>query len=398
METKLKTLKFLLIFALVCLANAYSNINSFVKSTSNDTEKSKAPLYPFIYFDLKTEGFFDSLKSKEKDKASLFYTQSDLQLDLNLNRYFSIHTNFALQKIKGAILTPTYLLNQTLEGEKPFFGNSLLTKELSLFFNFNRSKIYIGKISPKFGAGSERWSKVFYNTWYGISGTNLNQGYALDEKLGFLFDVEIISFEDALIRFQGAFFRNDNSKLYKKPFFTNRDIEKTITPLGFKKRQAGNTVALKSHSLNIDGFFGLSNRDVISFGVGYKNQFSDDLSTSERGFSTSAQYTKTFLDDLVFSIFAENATIWNAYAINDFKENYNTVSLSSSFAGFRVGVLQNYYRGKYQDDTSNIEFREYFIGFEIPKTEFGFFVSRKEYSKKNNDLSGFSVNIRYRIK
>jgi hypothetical protein len=267
-----------------------------------------------------------------------------------------------------------------------------------MLFNFNKSKIYVGKISPKFGAGSERWSDTFYDTWYGISGTFLNQGYILDEKLGLLFSVDIMSLEDVKIKFQSAFFRNDNSRLYKKPFLKDREIEGLVVPNGFSRREAGSTTALKSHSINVEGFVGLTNRDVVAFSVGYKNQFSDTLDASEKGLSLSTQYTITFLDDLTLSIFGENTTIWNAFAIKDFRENYNTLSLSSSFAGFKFGIVQNYYRGKYQDKANNISLNEYFIGFEVPKTELGFFVARKNYSQKYEDLSGFSINIRYRIK
>jgi hypothetical protein len=318
---------------------------------------------------------------------------------MNFNRNFAIHTNFALEKTKGNNFSPFGLLYNN-KNEGIFYGTSLTTKELSLFFDFDRTKIYLGKIEPKFAGGSERGSDFFYENWYGISGTFLNQGYILDEKIGLLLDVAVIEREDVRIVFQGSVFTNDNTDLYKKPFFEKRQIEFLVTPPGQTKRQAGS--AIINYAVSMQGFVGLSKRDVISFGVGYKNQSSSDSNNdiSEQGFSLTSQYTRTFFDDLTLSLFAENVEIWNAYTLSGFRETYNTIGVSSGFAGIRVGLLQNYYKSKYQNSSNKITLNEYFIGFEVPKTELGFFVSYKQYKMPANieNISGFGFNIRYRVK
>jgi hypothetical protein len=369
---------------------AKANIKSYIETTKSEYQETSKNLYPFVYFDFKTEILFnnDEILNKEEKRNTLF-SESNLILDLNFNQNFAIHTDFEITKIKGETFTPTSLL-QEQPSKGIFYGQSLLTKELSALFTFNKAKIYIGKISPRFSAGNERWSEIFYDSWYGISGTFLNKGYALDEKLGIKTNVEIFSSDIAKLEFQGAIFKNDNTALYKKPLMEERDRP------NWGKRQAGNTVSIKSHSLGFQGFVGLSSRDAISFSIAYRSQFSDDISGSEKGFSTAIQYNKTFFDDLILTIFAENVTIWNAYLLNketSLKEDYNTISLSLSFAGFRVGGLQNYYKG-----LARIRLTEYFIGFEVPKTNLAFFVSKRDYRLPEKNISGLGFNIRYRIK
>jgi hypothetical protein len=91
METKLKIVKPLLgiILTFFFAFNSYANIKSYVKSTANESEEKISTLYPFIYFDLKTELFYDALsRSQLKEKRNFLYTQSDLNLDLNFNKTF----------------------------------------------------------------------------------------------------------------------------------------------------------------------------------------------------------------------------------------------------------------------------------------------------------------------
>ena len=167
-------------------------------------------------------------------------------------------------------------------------------------------------------------------------------------------------------------------------------------PIG-NKRLAGDAKNLSSHAVSMQGFFGLSNRDVISFSLGYKKQFSKH-DAAEQGYVGALQYTKTFLDDFNISTFGELGKISNSYAIEGYDERYITYSISGSAAGFVIGALQNRYKADYNNTTKKINLTEYFIGFEVPKTELGFFLSRKEYKVNGQSLDGFGVNIRYRIR
>ena len=375
--------------------NAFADVKSYVKSNSYVVEEENSKFYPYVYFDSKIEGFYDKLKSDANGANNFFYTFSYLTIDTRFNKVLGIHTNFSLEPIKGTNFNPSSI-DGAFKSESPFYGTSLLTKELSVFFEFQRVKMYLGKIQPRFGAGSERTSDYFYDSWYGISGTLLNQGYQLDEKLGFLVDIELFSRENAKVALQAAFFTNDATELYKKPFFTERQINGFVVPIG-NKRLAGDAKNLSSHAVSMQGFFGLSNRDVISFSLGYKKQFSKH-DAAEQGYVGALQYTKTFLDDFNISTFGELGKISNSYAIEGYDERYITYSISGSAAGFVIGALQNRYKADYNNTTKKINLTEYFIGFEVPKTELGFFLSRKEYKVNGQSLDGFGVNIRYRIR
>ena len=181
--------------------------------------------------------------------------------------------------------------------------------------------------------------------------------------------------------------------LYKKPFFEKRQILGFVTPFT-DTRVAGDKI---SHALSLQGFVSLTSRDIVSFGIAYKNQASDEYST-ERGFVFDGQYTRTFFNDLTLSLFSEAAFIENAYAIDGVKERFFTNGISSSFAGFKIGAVQNNYRIKIDGTDATLKALEYFIGFEIPKTELGFFINYKQQDVNSSDYSGFGLNVRYRIR
>jgi hypothetical protein len=385
--------KFLYLFLVFCNISYAENIKNYINANSSASTKEVKQLYPFVYFDFKGEVFYDRLSLEDENPMNFFYTQSELLINLNLNRFLTIHTNFGVEKIKGSFFTPSSLVEFD-EKEKAFAGTSLTMKELSMRFNFDRILIDVGKISLNFGGGNERWSDYFYDIWYGVGGTFLNQGYALEEKIGFKVNALAVDQSQAKINFEISAFSNDNTVLFKKPFFVKRQIEGFAVPEG-NKRNAGSAKSLKSYATSVKGFIGFSQRDILSFNFGYRRQGSEE-GAGEHGASATAQYTIIFFDDLVLSAFGEGVKIWNAYAIDGFSEKYLTASLAAGFAGLKLGIVKNDYTGKLQDFEKKIKFMEYFIGFEVPKTNLGLFLSRKEY-KGNSSFSGFGMNVRYRI-
>jgi hypothetical protein len=384
--------KFFILIFLFVQSTFASNIKELINQTVSVPPLKDKHLYPHVYFDMKAEVFYNKLSSSnaEIDGQSLLYTKSDLTLDLNTNEYFTIHTQFGLEKIKGFGFAPA-AFNVNKKKESIFYGTSLTAKELTARFNFDRVKFDIGKFGPIFGAGSDRGNDFFYENWYGISGTEINEGYALEEKIGAKLNVSIIERNDTKVNFELSAFTNDNSTLYNKPFFVEREIENFTVPL-VNKRLAGSANGLKSHSASLQGFYGFADRSILSLGLGYRGQFSSENNVFESGAVLSGGYTKIFFDDLVISSFAEWAKITNAYGLKNFDERYLTGSFSAGFAGVKLGILRNYYRG----ELGTLALNEIFLGFEVPKTELGFFISRKEYSVQK--LSGFAMNIRYRIR
>jgi hypothetical protein len=361
----------------------------------NDSQPENSKFYPFIYFDLKTEALYQDIGNN-----NFFSINTELLTDLHWNDYFGFHTNFGLEKIRGNQFTPISFQHSDKK-ESFLYGTSLTAKELSVMFNFNHTKFYLGKIAPKFGAGSERWSDFFYSNWYGISGTFLNKGYTLEDKLGILLDVAVVERENLRIQFQASIFTNDDTKLYKEPFFVEREIAGALVPVGQTTRWAGSEKnILQSQSASVQGFVGVTSRDIISFAVGFKNQASalKYSNATETGFSISGQYTKILLDDLKLSIFLEHVNIWDAYSIKGYSENYFTGGLSASFGGVVVGTVYNNYSSSLNKLDKKIKMLEYFIGFEVPKTELAFFLSQKSYNLPSGNKKGFAVNMKYRIK
>lgn len=385
--------KFLFLFFVFCNISYAENIKNYINTNSSVSAKEVKQLYPFIYFDFKGEVFYDRLTLESENPMNFFYTQSELLINLNLNKFLTIHTNFGLEKIKGSFFTPSSF-DRFEEKQNAFEGTSLTAKELSVRFNFDRISIDVGKMSLNFAGGNERWSDDFYDIWYGIGGTFLNQGYALEEKVGFKINAVAIDQTDAKVTFEIGAFSNDNTVLFKKPFFVKREMEGFTTPED-GKRKAGSAKYLKSYATSIKGFVGFMRRDVLSFNLGYRKQASED-GILEQGASATAQYTIIFFDDLAVSAFGEGVKIWNAYAIDGFDEQYITGSLAAGFAGLKFGIVKNDYQSKVRDFKNKIKFTEYFVGFEMPKTNFGIFLARKEY-EGNSALSGFNMNVRYRI-
>ena len=225
METKritLRNITGIVVLTLVSFNAAFaSNIKSVIKSNENTTTKEDRNIYPFIYFDLAMEGFYDKMKVDGGGWQDRFSTEGTLLIDINLNQNFGIRSKSKIEKIKGEPQNSLILFdNDYLKRyETPFFGTSLTTQELSLFFRFDRASFFLGKIEPKFGAGSERRSDIFYEDWYGISGTKINSSYDLDEKLGISAKIHALDSDNAKVVFEASLFKNDSSNLYKKPFF-----------------------------------------------------------------------------------------------------------------------------------------------------------------------------------
>lgn len=387
-----------ILFALhfVLTVNAQS-VKDYIEGTKEKAEYKDKSFYPSVRFDIKSEAFFDSLSHSEgkKESAKPLYLKSNLLLDINFNRYFTIHTDFALEKIKGSSFRASTL--NLMKDEGILYGTSLTTKELALQFNVERAKISVGKIAPRFLAGNERWSEFFYDTWYGVSGTFFNEAYILEEKLGVKINVLLVENAVSKVNFEASAFTNDNTNLFKKPLFEKRQISNFLVPEA-ERRYAGDANNLKSHSLSIWGFLGLSKRDVLSFALAYKEQLSDNGRQAERGYGATLQYTRTFFEDFTISVFGEYARIRNAYAVDKFSERFITGSVSTSFAGFSVGYLMTHYRSSVASLDKKVKFSEYFLGFEVPKTNFGVFIARKSYNLPNDDeISGFGLNLRYRI-
>ncbi len=388
-----------IILSLGMFANVFAanDVKSYLERNTkyDDSNPENSKFYPFIYFDLKTEALYQDIGDK-----SFFNVNAELLTDIHLNDYFGLHTNFGLEKIRGNQFTPISLQHSDKK-ESFLYGTSLTAKELSVMFNFNQTKFYLGKIAPKFGAGSERWSDFFYSNWYGISGTFLNKGYALEDKLGILLDVAVVDRENLRIQFQASIFTNDDTKLYKEPFFVEREISGAFAPVGQTTRWAGSAKNIfQSQSASVQGFLGLTPRDLVSFSAGFKNQASASKygNIDETGLSLSGQYTRILLDDLKASIFLEYVNIWDAYSIKGYSEKYFTGGLSASFAGVVVGAVYNNYRSSLNSADTTVTMLEYFIGFEVPKTELAFFLSQKSYDLPSGDKKGFAVNMKYRIR
>ena len=77
-----------IIFALTLInfSNAFaSNIKSVVKSNEHTINKEDRNIYPFIYFDLSVEGFYDNMKADGGSRQDRFSTEGTLLIDINLN-------------------------------------------------------------------------------------------------------------------------------------------------------------------------------------------------------------------------------------------------------------------------------------------------------------------------
>jgi hypothetical protein len=396
METaRIKIMKYitftLFAFCFIFQSQAKQGIQDYL--SQNITQYQQSPkldkLFPFNEIKFNSDIFIDSFQSK-----SLIYTQSALDINLNFSTIFGLHSKFGLEKIKGTTFYPLNLEYHDINYEnKLFYGHSLTAKEFSLFFDFNNTRFYLGKITPHFGVGSERVSEIFYQSWYGISGTFLNQGYALNDKFGLIVDVDAINFDYLKIKFQASLFANDSSTLYSKPFFINREIEDSVTLNGQKKRWPGSD-SIKSHALSLQGFFAFTQNDILSFNFGYKNQFSKFNGINEVGLTGALQYNKILFNDIIITLFGEYTQILDSYSVSSFDEVYRTLSLSSSFKGIKIGILQNYY---HSNNSSTITLLEYFIGFQVPETKLSFTIARKQYKNFNQNNSGFGFNMNYQI-
>lgn len=382
----------LLIISFVANAANAADVNDYIKDASSKEEDQDKEFQPSVYFRGDFNIFYDRLFSDKTPSKTFFFTKSDSVIDLNLTEYFTIHTKFDIDKIRGSSLSGGTF---NLEKESLFYGTSILTKELSLQLNLKKVKINVGKISPSFAAGSERRSDVFYDGWYGVSGTFLNESYRVEEKLGISLTLPIMERENAVLRLETAIFTNDNSILYRRPFFIKRQMLGFTVPYG-EKRLAGSSKSLKSHLVSLQGFVGPTSNDVISFNLGFKNQFLENDGKPETGTSAALQYTRTLFDDVRLSGFSEITFISNAYGIEKLKERYMTFSVFGTFSLIKAGYVKNDY-SSYGATKNKVKFSEYFIGFDVPRTEFSFFVSRKFYDTSNDHYSGLGFSIRYRI-
>ena len=384
-------MKKLLFLLIIFTTNAFSApIKEYITSNYSLSEEKNKKLYPFVYFDLKSDTFYQKVKSKNDDNSNqYFYTRSDLNINLNLNENFSINSAFKAHKVKGF-----EAFNLTNTNERAFYGTAITVQDLNLSFNFDRVKIYLGKFDAKFGAGSERWSDYFFDSWYGINGTAFNQKYTLQEKIGIKIDALLNESESSKVNVEISAFANDNTILFRKPFSFEREIPGFFAPSG-EQRLAGGTSSVSSFSLSLQGYTqGLRARDVISFNLGFKKQASENK-TNELGYTFATQYTAIFFNDFTMTSFLEYAKIKNAYALQDFNETFLTGSFALGFAGLKFGVLKNYYKMNFLEK-QNENYYEYFAGFEVPKTNFGVFIAKNNY-KSTENYSGFTLNIRFRI-
>lgn len=400
-------MKLILILSLLLLwrETAAADINDYLGSNYHISSIESKLVYPYIYFIGRTEVFYDKMFPVEQgDKTNFLYTKTDLLTDLNLNAHFTIHTNFSLEKIKGSNFAGGAF--SLFPGENPFYGTSLITRELAGQFKYERTLIRLGKIAPLFAAGSDRENEMFYEGWYGISGTFLNESYRLEEKLGIEVNMSLFEEENSKIKLQAAAFTNDNTNLFKKPFLARREIIGFIVPdvtTAFpdmpRKRMAGSAHNLKSHSIALQGFTSLNSRDALSFSFGYRSQYASLSYPSEKGYGISVQYIKVLFNDLILGIFGEGATVRNAYSIPNFHEYYLTGGAALSFAGFKGGYVRNNYQNNFFN--KKVAFIEYFLGFEFPGSGVAIFLAKKQYkfaSELNPGFSGFGINIRFKIK
>jgi hypothetical protein len=351
----------------------------------NNTKKK----YPNVNIAFINEIYFDNISNQLSDSiGNRFYTTARTFLNFNITKNLFLNSNIVVQPVDKDYNNPQGFMDYS-SGRyslSSFNNHGLIAEELNLSYKYEKVELFFGKFNPLFGAGSQRYSKIFDNDWYGISGTATNFGYQMREKIGARLDItllndEIFSFNDfkktfsrkkkhsknedfdddfldedesessfsssrgmfsKFARISFATYKNDESDLFKSSFASKNPT--------YYNNSIGNNSRLKSYVISFDSYLksAISKTAVnVSHRRAY-NDISDSNARSELANSYAFQHVFYLPARSKIGGFAEYAQISNFAGFDSANQRYRTLS---AFAGFN-GVIISYVLNKFSSGSS----------------------------------------------
>ena len=455
-------MQFFMNFALFLLAvfGAFASLNAradiynrefttpkeLAEAKNNEIDHQKRKKYPNVKIGFIQELFFDSLIRSQPHGTSTNsgrgYSYTRGYFNFGLAENILLNSTLAMEPVSQHYNHPYGLTNYASGTNtiQSFSGEGLFVEELNLSYKNNNIEIFLGKFNPVFAAGAQRYSKIFDNDWYGISGTQTNFGYQLREKVGGRLDVTILN--DREVFFDG-FKKNKNKDDYEniddneseKPLFNqflrlslagykNDSSDLFLSTISNKNNAyynnaAGRDSRFRSYSAAVDGYL----RSPISkttINLSSRAAYNNDIKmANESGHGYAAQHVFYLPSKIKLGGFAEYVKIDNFAGIKNSGQKYETYSVFASASGVSLSYVINKFRSSNGEQINGLYFvpqnqmyseflndrfnsREVSIGYEF-SSGVAIKMGRKHYyniyrlNNQINNLEADQVSIRYRI-
>ncbi|MFT6332550.1 MAG: hypothetical protein ACJAW3_000891 [Lentimonas sp.] len=281
--------------------------NAFAVNTENGVWKSLGDQYDQIIDNEKvltgrisnkiyfTDVFESNLR---KDHNRETYLKSKLDLNLRLNKYFSVNSAFKFDKMTQN--SEKIRRNSAVKsgGDMSFENEGIYLKELVLNFNYKNFSALAGKFTANFGSG---WSSD-----NGIWVNELSKRYKQDEKLGF----------GAIQRFGNK--KKNGEYVFGLSAFTNdrKNLDNSIITKRDETSkadgEAGDTRGLKSYNISADIFYDFEGGEELSYHFAYLNLAINDR-RNVSNISSKIDDEKSFVAGMKYKYPINNNVLLNSF-------------------------------------------------------------------------------------
>lgn len=397
---------FFFAFSGIALADIYNPNSINRKQSFEESVTSASP----IEIELTHEIFADFVTPEQNSPESIstrrFYTIFRPNFKFNFSDNVSLDTTWSFEDVGQNSRNPyatDELMSRNIQSST-FDNHGLIVEQLMFKFTPLKSiEFSVGKINPVFGAGYNRYSRdIFDNNWYGISGTFLNTGYELREKLGFQLNVKFVDTETVEQRFTLSAFRDDDSDLFDAIGTNKGNGSPTAirsSRYDYYPNNAASDDSFRSYSISNSGKIKFGDeKSIFAYNLSHRYQLSDNQ-VSEDGYAASANYRYFLSYYTKLGAFLEHVRINNSNGIKNNDQNYFTSSVYMNYSGFNFALLYSNFSNSLQDYKVGIRTTEISLGYDF-ESGIGAYIARRNIDSKNsqNGVDVNMVNIRYRVK
>ena len=419
------------------------------EAKQNEIDHQKRRKYPNVKIAFIQEFLVDNLVRDQNNSASAntrMYQHSKGFFNFGLTRNIFLNSTLSIEPVSNQYNNPYGVVDYADNNYsiKSFDRNGLIAEELNISYKNEKVQIMLGKFNPIFAAGAQRYSKIFDNDWYGISGTSTNMGYQLREKLGarldfiFLDDREVVftgfsrynksqylNHDDEddddenedntlfhqYLRLSMSTYKNDNTALFNSAISPKNDI--------YYNNSVGMDSRFRSYSIALDGYLRSAFSKTV-LNISNRAAYNNDSKMSNESANAIAGEHVFYLPGKVkFGSFGEYVAVKNFAGIGNANQKYTTVAAFMGFSGISVNYVMNRFISDGIANINNVYFangnivyqpflsdrytaREFSIGYEF-ENGIAIKLGRKRYSdisrgsKTLNNLDADQISVRYRI-